>query len=96
MKTRNLLIRLDSDQLRAARLWLTDAISDPKGKDRAAAVLLTQLMNVTDAGDLTGTHLEGLDIEEQSAPLTAGDPPVDTKPKPAPDLPEPPKKVAAS
>lgn len=76
MQTRNLIIRLNSDELRLGRQWLADAIHGPA--DRAGQVILDALNVVQDAGDLTGTPFE---LEERSAPMTAGDTEANTPPE---------------
>lgn len=96
MKIRNLLIRLDSDQLRLGRSWLEDAIQEPRGKDRYGQAILDALRAVQDAGNLEGTPFH-VDLEEpaaETAPVTAQEAP-DAAKAPQADLPPPPAKAKA-
>lgn len=99
MKTRNLLVRLDSDTLRFGRSWIRERLATPASpQDVHARRLLEALETIQDAGDLAGTPFT---LDETSDPLESA--PVDAQeaadaPKaqaPAADLPKPPAKARA-
>ena len=97
MKTRNLLIRLDSDTLRFGRAWIREHLATPASpQDVHARRLVEALDAIQDAGDLAGTAFaldetsDALESAPGAAQEAAGDP---DAPAPASDLPKPPAKA---
>lgn len=73
MQTRNLIIRLNSDERRQAIAWL--ASQEGQSKSPIVATLRRALETVRDGGALEGTPYEDVPIRETSAPITSGEEP---------------------